>query len=72
VTTAELRLRQRRGTIALAGRETRRVVALWTQTIVPPVVTALLFLLVLGGALGGRIQQIEKVPSSISSCRVSS
>lgn len=55
----ELRGIQRRGLVALAGRETRRVLSLWTQTILPPVVTALLFLAVFGGALGERIRSIE-------------
>ena len=50
---------QLRGTAALAGREVRRVFALWTQTILPPFVTALLFLAVFGGALGSRIREIE-------------
>ena len=59
MSTAELRIRQRRGTVALAGRETRRVLGLWTQTIAPPVLTATLFLAVFGGALGGRIRHIE-------------
>ena len=58
----ELRVRQRRGTVALAGRETRRVLSLWTQTILPPVLTALLFLAVFGGALGKRIHHVEGVP----------
>ena len=61
MSTAELRVLQRRGTAALAGRETRRVLGLWTQTILPPVVTALLFLAVFGGALGDRIDRIEGV-----------
>jgi len=61
VSGAELRVLQRRGTAALAGRETRRVLGLWTQTILPPVVTALLFLAIFGGALGGRIDRIEGV-----------
>jgi ABC-2 type transport system permease protein len=59
VTVAEPTVRQRRGTIALAGREVRRVLSLWTQTILPPVVTAGLFLVVFGGALGARIREIE-------------
>jgi len=50
---------QLRGTVALAGREVRRVLSLWTQTIVPPVVTGVLFLAIFGGALGGRIREIE-------------
>jgi ABC-2 type transport system permease protein len=59
MSTGELRILQRRGMIALACRETRRVVFLWTQTILPPVLTAVLFLAVFGGALGGRIREIE-------------
>ncbi len=59
MTTAELRVLQRRGTLALAGRETRRVLVLWTQTILPAVVTALLFLVIFGGALGHRIRHVE-------------
>jgi ABC-2 type transport system permease protein len=62
MSTAELRVRQRRGTAALAGRETRRVLSLWTQTILPPVVTAALFLAVFGGALGHRIHHVEGLP----------
>lgn len=57
----DLRLVQRRGTVALAGREVRRVLTLWSQTIVPPVITALLYLLVFGGALGARVRQVEGV-----------
>ena len=62
MSTAELRIRQRRGALALTGRETRRVLSLWTQTILPPVLTAVLFLAVFGGALGGRIRHIEGLP----------
>jgi ABC-2 type transport system permease protein len=62
VNAAELRIVQRRATLALAERETRRVLSLWTQTILPSVVTAVLFLLVFGGALGGRIEEIAGLP----------
>lgn len=58
---AELRALQRRGAVALATREIRRVLSLWTQTILPPVVTVLLFLVIFGGALGRRIDRIEGV-----------
>ena len=61
MTTIPLGVAQRRGTIALAGREARRVLSLWTQTIVPAVLTALLFLAVFGGALSDRIGEIEGV-----------
>src|SRR3989442_2674322 len=62
MSTTELRIRQRRGTSALAGRETRRVLVLWTQTILPPTLTAILFLAVFGGALGKRIHHVEGLP----------
>lgn len=62
MTEAELRVLQRRGTLALAGRESRRVLSLWTQTILPPVLSAVLFLAVFGGALASRIHEIEGVP----------
>ena len=55
----QLGLAQRRGTLALAGREVRRVLSLWTQTILPPVVTATLFLAIFGGVLGERIREVE-------------
>lgn len=59
---ADVRLAQRRGMLALAEREVRRVLSLWTQTILPPALTAGLFLAVFGGALGERIQTIEGLP----------
>ena len=62
MSAAELRIRQRRGTTALTGRETRRVLSLWTQTILPPILTAVLFLAVFGGALGNRIHHVEGLP----------
>jgi ABC-2 type transport system permease protein len=57
-----LRAVELRGTAALASRELRRVFALWTQTILPPVVSGGLLLLIFGGALGGRIREVEGVP----------
>lgn len=56
-----LRLVERRATMALAGREVVRVLRIWSQTILPPVVTAALFLLIFGGALGGRLREVEGV-----------
>lgn len=50
-----------RGTWALAGRELRRVVALWTQTLLAPVATGLIYLAVFGGALGSRLHAIDGV-----------
>ena len=61
MSAASLRQAQRRGTLALAEREVRRVLAVWTQTVLPPVLTALLFLAIFGGALGERIRAIEGI-----------
>ncbi len=44
---------------ALALRECRRVTRLWTQTILAPVVSSALFILVFGLSLGSRIKSIE-------------
>lgn len=52
----ELGTIQRRAMWALASREMRRVLSLWTQTLLPPVLTGLVFLAVFGGALGDRLQ----------------
>ena len=62
MTTLDVGLAQRRGTIALAGREVRRVLSLWTQTLLPAALTALLFLAIFAGALGSRIGEIERLP----------
>ncbi len=58
----ELHTIGRRAGWALAGREARRVLSLWTQTLLPPVVTGLIFLAVYGGALGTRLHATDGVP----------
>ena len=58
---AELRVVGRRGTIALASRELRRVLSLWTQTLLPATLTGVLYLAVFGGALGSRLRSLEEV-----------
>jgi ABC-2 type transport system permease protein len=49
------------GLFWLARRETLRVSKLWTQTVLAPVVSSLLFILVFGLSLGGRIKQVGAV-----------
>ena len=61
MTRAELRAIERRATVALGGREIRRILSLWTQTLAPPVATGLLFLGIFGGALGSRVGAVEGV-----------
>src|SRR5437764_1870911 len=51
-----------RGLVWLIKRETLRVSKLWTQTVLAPVVSAALFIVVFGFSLGGRIKHIEGVP----------
>jgi ABC-2 type transport system permease protein len=50
-----------RGLFALGSREVLRVLKLWTQTIVAPVVASFLFILVFGLSLSGRIRQVDGV-----------
>jgi ABC-2 type transport system permease protein len=47
--------------IWLCKRETLRVSKLWTQTVLAPVVSSILFILVFGLSLGGRISQVGGV-----------
>jgi len=49
------------GLVWLCRRETLRVSKLWTQTILAPVVASMLFILVFGLSLGGRIKQVGGV-----------
>ncbi len=45
--------------IWLARRETLRVSKLWTQTVLAPVISSTLFIVVFGLSLGGRIRHID-------------
>jgi ABC-2 type transport system permease protein len=55
-------LSARRGLIALSGREIERVLKLWSQTIVAPILSSSLFIVVFGLSLGDRIKSIDGVP----------
>src|SRR3954467_4311318 len=50
------------GLIWLVKRETLRVWKLWTQTVLAPIVSASLFMVVFGLSLGGRIREIDGIP----------
>jgi ABC-2 type transport system permease protein len=54
-------LQRHRGLIALSERESARVLKLWSQTIVAPILSSMLFIVVFGLSLGGRIKQIGGV-----------
>ena len=49
----------------LSRREVLRVGKLWTQTVLAPVVSSILFIVVFGLSLGGRISEIGGVPYEI-------
>jgi ABC-2 type transport system permease protein len=49
------------GLVWLCKRETLRVSKLWTQTVLAPVISSILFILVFGLSLGGRIDQVSNV-----------
>ena len=51
-----------RGLRALSSRETARVLKLWTQTILAPILSSALFILVFGLSLGDRIREIDGFP----------
>lgn len=69
MTTAALERIERpqpwRGFLWLSLRECHRVVRLWTQTLLAPVVSSLLFIIVFGLSLGGRISEIDGFPYEI-------
>jgi ABC-2 type transport system permease protein len=50
------------GMIWLIRRETLRVSKLWTQTVLAPIVSSGLFILVFGFSLSGRIREVDGVP----------
>lgn len=54
-----------RGLWWLARRETLRVSKLWTQTVLAPVISSTLFILVFGLSLGGRIRAFDGVDYSV-------
>jgi ABC-2 type transport system permease protein len=49
----------------LARREALRIYKLWTQTVLAAVISSILFILVFGLSLGGRIKEVEGVEYSV-------
>jgi ABC-2 type transport system permease protein len=54
-----------RGFVALSSREVARVLKLWSQTVVAPVLSSALFVLVFGLSLGDRIREIHGFPYDV-------
>lgn len=49
------------GFYTLAIRETKRVIRIWRQTLVPPIITTVLYFLIFGTLIGGRIGEMDGV-----------
>lgn len=49
------------GFYTLSCKETRRVLRIWRQTLVPPIITTTLYFLIFGTLIGGRIGQMNGV-----------
>jgi ABC-2 type transport system permease protein len=50
------------GLLTIVRKESRRVVRIWLQTIVPPAITMTLYFVIFGSLIGSRIGQISGVP----------
>ena len=50
------------GLLTIVKKETRRVVRIWLQTIVPPAITMTLYFIIFGSLIGSRIGQIDGIP----------
>src|SRR5919202_3874393 len=46
----------------LLSREIRRFMKVWTQTLLSPLLTSLLYIVVFGYGLGGRIREVGGIP----------
>jgi len=60
--TSQISPRGTSGLIWLMRRETLRVRKVWTQTVLAPIVSSALFIVVFGFSLGGRIRVVEDFP----------
>jgi ABC-2 type transport system permease protein len=50
------------GLATIIRKESRRVVRIWIQTIVPPAITMTLYFIIFGSLVGGRIGEMDGVP----------
>jgi ABC-2 type transport system permease protein len=50
------------GLWTIVAKESRRIVRIWVQTIVPPAITVTLYFIIFGGLVGSRIGTMDGVP----------
>jgi len=51
--------RNRVALITIVSRETKRILRIWPQTLVPPAITMTLYFLIFGGLIGSRVGQMD-------------
>jgi len=55
-------LAQRIAFQTIVRKEIRRFMRIWVQTITPPAINAVLYMLIFGGLIGARIREMDGVP----------
>jgi len=55
-------MRERVAFVTIVRKEIRRFMRIWVQTITPPAVNAVLYMLIFGGLIGARIREMDGVP----------
>jgi len=55
-------LQERIAFFTIVRKEVRRFVRIWVQTITPPAINAILYMLIFGGLIGSRISEMDGVP----------
>ncbi len=55
-------MQERVAFFTIVRREIRRFMRIWVQTITPPAVNAVLYMLIFGGLIGSRIREMNGVP----------
>ena len=48
--------------VTIVAREIRRFLRIWPQTIIPPIITIVLYFLIFGNLIGGRIGHMSGLP----------
>src|SRR5688572_1433497 len=48
--------------MTIVRKETQRIFRIWTQTLLPPVITQSLYFLIFGGFIGSRVGLIDGIP----------
>lgn len=55
-------MQERVAFVTIVRKEIRRFMRIWVQTITPPAVNAVLYMLIFGGLIGARIREMDGVP----------